>query len=165
MKWWRPVVQKRIQGKGFQGSEKMKGMACCYPAFMAAALLVLSGAAGAVVEVKFSELDPEAAGQVVLFYRNGDSASDDARAALAAAETTVKASVGAKADDVVFKLCDAAQKDNMVGMEAKGLTALPMLFVAIEGQGTGSHPQLPLTSPRVFTQSSFSCIVLLCSHS
>jgi len=108
---------------------------------VAAAVLVLCHAsAAAVEEVKFADLDPKAAGQVVLFYRKGAEASDAAVAALAEAELLVKASAGAKAADVVFKQCNAAQKENMVGMEAKGLTSLPMIFVGVEGQGTGKTP-------------------------
>mmetsp|Transcript_57338 Transcript_57338/g.92762 ORF Transcript_57338/g.92762 Transcript_57338/m.92762 type:complete len:256 (+) Transcript_57338:74-841(+) len=107
---------------------------------VAAAVLVLCHASvAAVEEVKFADLDPKAAGQVVLFYRKGAEASDAAVAALAEAELLVKASAGAKAADVVFKQCNAAQKENMVGMEAKGLTSLPMIFVGVEGQGTDRY--------------------------
>jgi hypothetical protein len=104
-----------------------------------AVLLLLGTGAGAVEEVLFAGLDPKAAGQVVLFYRKGEAASDDAVAALAASEKLVKDSAGAKAGDVVFKQCDAQNKDNRVAMEAKGLTSLPMLFVAVQGQGIGTH--------------------------
>ena len=104
---------------------------------MLAGVLLLCSAVAAVEEVKFSELDPLTAGQVVLFYRKGEGASDDATSALEAAEQLVKASAGEKAGDVVFKRCDAGLKDNKVGMESKGLTSLPMLFVSVQGQGTG----------------------------
>jgi len=112
---------------------------------VAAGVLVLClASAAAVEEVKFADLDPKAAGQVVLFYRKGAEASDAAVAALAEAELLVKASAGAKAADVVFKQCNAAQKENMMGMEAKGLTSLPMIFVGVEGQGTGKPPRLQI---------------------
>jgi hypothetical protein len=102
-------------------------------------VVVLCGqAAMAVDEVKFAELDPRAAGQVVLFYRKGEAGSDSAATALAAAEQLVGKSAGERAGAIAFKQCDAAQKENKVGMEAKGLTSLPMLFVAVDGQGTGS---------------------------
>lgn len=101
-------------------------------------LAVLCGQATmAVDEVKFGELDPRATGQVVLFYRKGESGSDSAATALAAAEKLVATSAGERAGAMAFKQCDAAQKENMVGMEAKGLTSLPMLFVSVDGQGTG----------------------------
>lgn len=101
-------------------------------------LAVLCGQATmAVNEVKFGELDPRAAGQVVLFYRKGESGSDSAATELAMAEKLVATSAGERAGAVAFKQCDASQKENMVGMEAKGLTSLPMLFVSVDGQGTG----------------------------
>ena len=87
-------------------------------------------------------VEPRAAGQVVLFYRKGEAGSDAAATALAAAETLVKASAGEQAGTLAFKQCDAGQKENKVGMEAKGLTSLPMLFVAVDGQVTGLSPPL-----------------------
>ena len=103
-------------------------------------LLLLASWAVAVEEVKFADLDPKTPGQVVLFYRKGEAASDAAAAALAAAQPLVAERAGEKATGVVFKQCDAAQKENKVGMEARGLSSsLPMLFVAVEGQGTGAR--------------------------
>lgn len=102
-------------------------------------VLLLASWAVAVEEVKIAELDPKTPGQVVLFYRKGEAASDAAAAALADAQTLVAERAGERATGVVFKQCDAAQKENKVGMEARGLSSsLPMLFVAVEGQGTGS---------------------------
>jgi hypothetical protein len=106
------------------------------------AVLVVCSVAAAVEDVKFADLDPTTPGQVVLFYRKGDVASEDVATALAAAEQLVRADAGTKAGDIKFKQCDAAQKENMEGMDAKGLTSLPMLFVAVEGQGTGMPPNL-----------------------
>lgn len=104
-------------------------------------LLLAASWAVAVEDVKFGALDPKLPGQVVLFYRKGEAASDAAVAALAEAQKLVAERAGARAEAVFFKKCDAAQKENQVGMEARGLTSsLPMLFVAVEGQGTGALP-------------------------
>ena len=107
-------------------------------------LLLAASWAVAVEEVSFGELDPKSPGQVVLFYRKGEAASDAAAAALAAAQQMVAERAGDRAAAVIFKQCDAAQNENKVGMEARGLTSsLPMLFVAVEGQGTGARPGHP----------------------
>jgi hypothetical protein len=110
-----------------------------------------------VEEVKFAELEPRAAGQVVLFYRKGEADSDAAAAVLAAAETLVKASAGERAGALAFKQCDAGQKENKVGMEAKGLTSLPMLFVAVDGQGTGIFPPASAALSRYPSPETLAC--------
>ena len=113
-----------------------EGMPC---RVVAAVIVLLLCGCAAVEEVPFATLDPTAEGQVVLFYRRGEAGSDAAVAALAAAETSVRAGSGAKASELVFRQCDGALKDNAAGMEAKGLTSLPMLFVAVAGQGTDRY--------------------------
>jgi len=113
-------------------------------------MLLVASCAVAVEEVKFGELDPKSPGQVVLFYRKGEAASDAAAAALAAAQKLVAESAGDRAAALVFKQCDAAQKENKVGMEARGLaSSLPMLFVAVQGQGTGESKISRACGPRL----------------
>lgn len=124
-------------------------------AAVVAAVLASALAAAAIEEVPFSTLDPAQRNQVVLMYKSGDDANEQALESVLYAEMAVQEAVelgGMEgADKILFKKCDAYEGKNLLEMESKGLTQFPMIFVAIDGQGMEKYVREETPTPEKFT--------------
>ena len=95
--------------------------------------------------------------QVVLMYKSGDAANEQALEALLAAERAVQEAIEfgdmEGAEKIAFKKCDAYEGKNVQQMESKGiiLATLPQIFVAIDGQGMEKYAREETPSAEKFT--------------
>ena len=90
-------------------------------------------------DVKFEDLDAKAENQVVLVYKSGEEASDNALTTLSLAHEKLKGMGLAGLENIAFKKSDAADVSNANKMLEKGIATYPMLFVAVAGQGLGEY--------------------------
>ena len=91
-------------------------------------------------DVKFADLDAKAENQVVLVYKSGEEASDNALASLSLAYEKLKGMGLDGLENIAFKKSDAADVSNANKMSEKGIATYPMIFVAVAGQGLGQYP-------------------------